>query len=247
MGISVVMIAKNEEANIGECLSRVRWADEIVVIDSGSTDRTAEMAREYTAKVFDIPFENFAKQKNEAISRASQDWIFLIDADERVGEELAAEIRHIVSLNSKTAIYSIRRETFFMGKRLRFSGTRCDYPIRLFPRGMAHYTQPVHEYIVSELPVKKMNSILIHYSTRDVEDYNRKLEHYVMLEVDWMKQKSQTVRFFDPYIRSSAKFIYQYIVQLGILDGKTGLIYAWFSSYYVYLKYKKYAASKKSN
>lgn len=242
MGISVVLIAKNEEKNMKECLTQLRWADEIIVIDSGSTDKTAEIAKQFTDKIFDIPFEDFARQKNKAIEHASQDWIFLIDADERVGEDLACEIKQIVETQPKSAIYAVKRKTFFMGKRLRFSGTQTDYPIRLFPRGLARYRQPVHEYIVSELPTLELSAQLLHYSTRDFTEYQRKLDHYVELEVRWMKEKGRRANVFDLLFRPPAKFFHQYIVQLGILDGRTGLIYAALSSYYVYLKYKKYAA-----
>jgi glycosyltransferase involved in cell wall biosynthesis len=241
--LSVVLITKNEELNIREALQSVAWADEIIVLDSGSTDQTVSLAKASGARVYEEAFTDFSTQKNKVISYASCDWILLIDADERVPAPLAAEIQACVRQNKQT-VYAIARDTFFFGRRLRFSGTRNDAPLRLFPRGKAHYFQSVHEQIQTALPVEKLKNTMPHYSTRDREHYQRKLDCYLPLEIKVMLEKGRTIRFWDAWLRPVIKFMQLYFLQAGILDGKAGFQYAYLSAYYVFLKYSQ--TSRKS-
>jgi glycosyltransferase involved in cell wall biosynthesis len=236
--ISVALIVRDEESNIEDCLDEVKWADEIVIVDSGSIDQTMVKARKYTDKIYSIPFVNFSEQKNNVLARCSGDWIFLIDADERVGKALADEIRSVVQANAQEdAVYAVKRLTWFFRRRLRFSGTQEDAPIRLFPRGKVRYEQPVHEEIKTDLPVRCLEHAMDHYSTPDLAHYKRKLKLYVALEIEFFKKSGRKVRFYDFLLRPPAKFIYLYFLKLGILDGRAGFLYALLSSYYDFLKF----------
>lgn len=239
MGISAVLITKNEAHNLEACLHSVSWAEEIIVLDSGSTDGTQSLAKKFTPKVYEKVFQDFATQKNAALAYATQDWIFLIDADERVSENLSKEIQTIAKTAPQSCVYEVFRQTFFFNKPLRFSGTQSDRCIRLFPRGKVRYEQPVHEYVVTDLPVRTLEGKLLHYSTRDPEQYRKKLIHYVALERENLKQKGRKIYFWDPILRPIAKFIKLYLLDLGILDGLTGLKFAILSSYYDFLKYSR--------
>ncbi len=238
MKLSVVIITKNEEMNIQDALASVVWADEKIVLDSGSTDQTVFLARLEGAQVHEEPFTDFAAQKNKALGLASGDWVLLIDADERITVPLQAEIKACLAQNQPAA-YAIPRDTFFFGRRLRFSGTREDAPVRLFPRGQARFFQSVHEQVQTDLPVIKLKNKMPHYSTRDREHYQRKLDCYLPLEIKVMREKGRRLGFWDPWLRPLLKFCQLYFFQAGILDGLAGLQYASFSSYYVFLKYSR--------
>ncbi|MBN1688167.1 MAG: glycosyltransferase family 2 protein [Candidatus Omnitrophica bacterium] len=240
MTLSAVVITLNEEENIESCLESVRWADEIVVVDGGSRDETMALARKYTDKVFRIPFKDFSTQKNEAIRKASGDWILILDADERVTPRLKSEISEIVQQDKEECVYGIKRQTFFFGKRLGFSGTQDDYPIRLFPRGKAHYAQPVHEELVTKLDVEYLHQTIVHFSTQDRKHYQEKLDRYIPLELKVIQNRGQSVRRMDPYLRASGKFLFLYIWKSGWRDGWAGFQYARLSAYYVFLKYQRF-------
>ncbi len=240
MKLSAVLIAYNEEANIQECLGSAAFADEIVLVDSGSTDRTLERAGRYSPHIFRNPFKDFASQKNFALARASGDWVFFIDADERVPEALAREIRELANVSGPDRVYAVKRLTYFFAKRLRFSGTQDDYPVRLFPRGKVHFEQPVHERVVTTLPVRKLKNALVHKSTRDFDHYKQKLNQYIPLELEVMSVKKTRATFFDLFLRPAAKFFMLYIWKGGLLDGMAGLQYSLLSSYYDFLKYRKF-------
>ena len=241
MSVSVAVIALNEGKNIEACLESVRWADEIVVVDSGSTDATVEKARRFTGKIDRVPFRDFASQKNEALARATKEWVFFLDADERVPEDLAAEIRRVVSGPAERA-YAVGRVTYFWGKRLRFSGTQEDFPVRLFPRTEACFEQPVHERVVTGLPLTRLKSRLLHFTTRDWPHYRSKLDQYIPLEIETMKQKGRRPCVADLVLRPPAVFVSLYLLRLGLLDGLAGLKYAVLSSYYCFLKYRRFLA-----
>lgn len=244
MSITAALITLNEEHNIAECLESVRWADEIVVVDSGSTDRTTELAKQFTPNVSHHPFKNFAEQKNHALSKVQSEWVLFIDADERVTPELAAEIKQAVSGPGEMAVYRIPRKTYFFKKLLIFSGTQNDAPIRLFPKNKVRFEQPVHEHIKTDLPVQSLKAPLIHHSTRNMEHYKMKLKQYTDLEIETMMLKQRKVYYWDPVLRPFAKFFVLYVLQLGILDGFRGLQLAVLSSYYDFLKYSKFLAAQ---
>ncbi len=235
--ISACLIVKNEEKHIDACLQSVSWADEIVLVDSGSTDKTIERARNYKASIFDKPFVNYADQKNFALSKAKGDWIFFIDADERVPAELAKEIQEAAANGDKA--YEVRRHTYFLGHRLRFSGTQDDAPVRLFPRGKAEFRQPVHEELATSLGIARLKNPMIHYTTATLDDYRAKLARYTDLEVEAMQKKGRKGSFIQLVLGPPAKWFQLYILKLGILDGLGGFYFAGLSAYYHFVKNRK--------
>lgn len=235
MKTAAIVLTKNESKNIGACLDALTFADEKIVVDAGSDDNTKELAMRSGVQFYTYPFSDFASQRNYAMSLTASDWILFIDADERVTAELAEEIKSATKL--PLAAYAIPRHNYFFGKRLRNSGSKDDAPVRLFPRGSGVWKQPVHEFYETTLPVKKMNSHLIHHTTRDLQHYMEKLNRYVPLEVETMLTQGRRIGWFDLVLRPPAKFLYLYFICCGILDGWVGLQYAALSSYYDFKKY----------
>lgn len=240
MRLTAAVITMNEEKNIRDCLQSISFADEIIVVDSGSTDSTRQVAELMGAKVYTEPFVHFSHQKNTALTKASGDWVFFIDADERVPAELSAEITAITKSSRMDKVFSVRRITHFFGRELRYCGTQSDYPIRLFPRDKAFFEQPVHERIVTELDTRRLAYPLIHYSTRDMEHYRQKLNQYVALELDTLALKDRKVTIFDFLLRPALKFAYIYFWNKGILDGVPGLQFAALSAFYDFKKFYQY-------
>ena len=173
MSLSVGIITMNEEQNIRECVDHLSFADEILVVDGGSSDRTVSNAKAAGAIVHEIPFTNFSSQRNQLMSHAQSDWILFVDADERLSDDLIEEITNIIESGIDSA-YAIPRNTYFFGQRLRFSGTQGDAPIRLFPKNKVEWNQPVHERIATSLPIKTLRNPMDHFSTRDRSHYQQK-------------------------------------------------------------------------
>ena len=254
MRLSMIVLTRNEERNIEDCLASLSWADEMLVADSGSTDRTVTLAEKCGARVFTHPFTDFASQRNFAMEQAKGDWILFIDADERVTPELAEEMRCVthgnlqgLTLNSQDptsevgkVAYAIPRRNYFFGKRLCFGDSREDAPIRLFPRQHVTWTQPVHEMIVTDLPVRKLKNPLLHYSTRDLTHYQQKVRDYVPLELETMKTKGAQPSLLKAIFLPPARFLQLYFFKLGILDGMAGFQYAILSAYYTFEKHRQY-------
>ena len=246
--LSAIVLTRNEERHIEECLASLAWADEVLVVDSGSTDRTAVLAEKSGARVVTHPFADFASQRNFAISQAKGDWVLFIDADERVTPELAAEIKSVILRHNTAhddekplkAVYAIPRHNFFFGKRLRFGDSREDAPIRFFPRQEVSWAQPVHEMIMTDLPVRKLTSPLLHYSTRDLAHYQQKAFEYIPLELQTMSKKGVKPSVWKSLGLPPAKFIYLYFCKLGVLDGIPGFQYAILSAYYTFRKHWLY-------
>lgn len=241
MSVSACLIVLNEEDHLAACLDSVRWADEIVIVDSGSSDRSREIARLYTDKVYEQPFTDFSSQKNAALDRACSDWVFFIDADERVPAALAEEILNVTG-NPGLApkAYALGRETYFFGRRLRFSGTQGDFPVRLFPQGRGRFVQPVHEWVKTDLALGRLSGRLLHYSTRDMTHYRFKLKQYVSLEIKTLLEKGRRPGIADLVFKPPAVFFSLYFAKLGVLDGWTGLQFAALSSLYNLLKYWRF-------
>lgn len=241
MKLSAIVLTRDEERNIGECLEALRFADEILVIDSGSTDATVTIAGKHGARVVTHDFIDFASQRNFAMDQAKGEWILFIDADERITPELAEEIKTTVKgtvpLNapeglSPLAVFAIPRHNYFFGKRLRFSDSGGDAPVRLFPNQAVTWTQPVHEMIVTDLPLRKLRNPIIHYSTRDLAHYRKKVLDYVPLELETMKAKGMRPSLLKAIFLPPVKFAQLYFLKGGIFDGRAGFQYAILSAYF---------------
>lgn len=238
--LSVILITKNEAANIRACLESVAWADEIVVVDSGSTDETVEIAREFTDKVYvHSDWPGFGPQKNRALDYATGDWALSIDADERVTPELYAEIESV--LNGAGAIaYRIPRLSSFCGRFMRHSGWRPDYVLRLFRRDMGRFSEAqVHEAVEVRGEVKDLQCDLLHYSYRDFDDVLAKLNLYSSASAKQMAGCGKRGGLATAILHGAWAFFRTYVLRAGFLDGREGFMLAVMNaenSYYRYIK-----------
>lgn len=232
MKLSAVIIAKNEERNIAACLESLVFCDERVVIDSMSEDRTAEAARAAGARVYGNEFVDYATQKNFGISKATGEWVLLIDADERLEKGAEAEIRAAIAGGGKEA-YSFHRRNCLFGRWMKHGGNAGDRQLRLVRRDKAVYEGAVHETIHHVKSVGVLQSPLYHYSTPTVSDYMRKLNAYTSLEAGVMRRKGLVwSQKRDAFAAPIAVFLKRYFWQRGFLDGIEGFLFAFFSAYY---------------
>jgi glycosyltransferase involved in cell wall biosynthesis len=241
--LSITIITYNEESNIRRTLESVTWADEIVVVDSGSTDRTVEICRNYTDKVFHQDWLGFAKQKNLAIDKTSGDWILSLDADEPIEPALADEIRAIIISPQSYDGYSIPRKTFFLGKQIMHGGWYPDYNLRLFRKGKGRFEErAVHEAVRVQGSVGSTRHAIEHYAYPDLASYLASINKYSSLAVDVMGEKGISgfkTSGMNILVRPLLTFVLKYFFRLGFLDGKHGLVLNLFHSYYVFAKYAK--------
>lgn len=223
--LSVIVITKNEESNIEACLASVAFADELIVVDSGSTDATAELARKMGAKVSVVQdWPGFGPQKNRALALAGGNWILSIDADERVSAELAHEIKKILSTQTDSA-YEIPRLTQFCGQWIRHCGWTPDYVLRLFRRGSASFSNDlVHERVLRNPDVKmtRLSEPLLHFSYPTPSHYWRKLEQYSQAWAEQRFASGQQTSMLRAGLAGVVAFVRTYFFRLGFLDGAMG-------------------------
>lgn len=248
--ISVSIIAKNEEATLAQTLASVAWADEIIVVDSGSTDRTVEIAREYATTVFVEEWKGFARQKNSALAKCSCDWVLSLDADEEVSPELATEIQAVLGADSPASAYLFTRRNHFLGRWIRHGGYYPDRKLRLFPRGSCAFEErAVHETLRLTggdvaLDARSLRGDLIHHSYPTLEGYIEHMNRYSSLGAEislkGMKASPGLLAFVsNVLLNPAATFVYNYIFRLGFLDGREGLLLHLYHSVYVSWKYAK--------
>ncbi|HLI75469.1 MAG TPA: glycosyltransferase family 2 protein [Acidobacteriaceae bacterium] len=243
--ISVAMIARNEEANLPRTLEGLRWVDEVVIVDSGSTDRTPEIAREYGAKhSFNRDFRGHAEQKNVAIRQCTGDWILLLDADEVVSPELAAELQSVLSSPAHQA-YWIPRLNLFMRRWMRHGGLYPDEKLRLFKRGHAMVEEGVGPHGTPQYAESKgaVRSPLLHYGYPDFTLYMNHMNEYSTDGVEALLKKdrgsSAAALMFHALLNPLVAFLKGYVLKAGFLDGAEGLIFHLNHSVYVHWKYVK--------
>lgn len=234
--LSVVIVTLNEEQNIKDCLESVKWADEIIVFDSLSQDRTVEIVREYTPNVWQREYPGGGPMRNLAIEKATGDWIFTIDADERVTPELREEIERTLAQPDACAYY-VPRKSYFLGKWIKHCGWWPDYVLRLFRKDRGRYDErAAHAKVVTEERAEKLTNPLLHFSYTNLSEYIRKVNSRTSLMA---QEENQTTTLPGACLHMSAKFIRSYVLQCGFLDGKEGLILSVLASYYVFLKHLK--------
>jgi glycosyltransferase involved in cell wall biosynthesis len=238
--LSVTIIAWNEEERIRGCLESVAWADEIVVVDAESTDKTVSLAREFTDKVWVRPWPGFGVQKNFALDQATGQWILSLDADERVTPELAERIRAIVRDDGPADGYAIPRRNLFWGAWVRHGGLYPDYQRRLFRRGAGRFVEDaVHESVGVVGRVETLAEPLLHQSYRDLEDFVRRSNRYSTLAAsDWLR-RGRRVTVPGLLMKPLGRFLSMYIIQRGFLDGWRGLVLAVLYAEYVFLRMAK--------
>lgn len=239
--LAVVTLTKDEEKNIVSCLESAAWADEIIVVDSGSTDRTVEFARRFTPNVSVVPWRGYGAARNDALARAHADWVLWLDADERVTEELAAEIRVILENNDPSvAGYEIARRAYFCGKWIKHGGWYPSRVVRLFRRERASFTETrVHERLVVVGTIARAGNDLIHYTDPDLNHYFTKFNAYTTLAASDMFEAGRRFALRDLIARPAFQFVKMYLLRLGFLDGVHGLVLGIASSAYVFAKYAK--------
>ncbi len=238
--LSVTLITHNEEENIGEALQSVAWADEIVVVDSGSTDRTVQICRKYTDRVLHRDWTGFVDQKNHAVDMASHDWIFSLDADERVGPELAREIESLRKHGLRQTGYRMPRAAFFMGRWIRHGDWYPDYQLRLFDRRHGRWQGGrVHESVRVEGNCGLLAGEINHYTYRSLSDYLRRLETYTTLAAQDYREKGRDASLLQILGNPAATFIKGYLLKRGFLDGVPGLMVALMGAVSVFFKYAK--------
>ncbi len=238
--LSVILITKNEAANIRSCLESVLWADEIIVVDSGSTDDTVAISRELGAQVHTHDWPGFGVQKNRVLGYATKDWVLSLDADERVTPELRAEIEGILQRQQAADYYLVPRLSNYCGRFMRHSGWYPDLLPRLFRRGKARFSDDlVHERLIVEGAPGKLQGLLLHYAFDDMEEVLHKVNQYSTAGAAMMHKRGRQASLSGAVLRGLWAFFRTYILRGGILDGREGFMLAVSNAegtYYRYLK-----------
>lgn len=244
--ISACLITLNEAVHLERVLRTLDFTDEIVVVDCGSTDGTLEIARRVTPKVFHHDYAGQGAQRAFAISKATGEWILVVDADEIITPELAGEIRRELAANAGRSPdeqcqgYRINRRVVFQGRLLRFGGTRRDRSLRLFHRAHGRWdpTRLVHEKAIFEGRLGTLRAPMLHFSYDDLSDYFSKFNHYTSVTARERHERGRRASLMHVW-RLPYEFLRRYVFQLGCLDGYPGLLYALTASFYAFMKYAK--------
>lgn len=238
--ISAVVITWNEEARLRDCLLSVAWADEIVVVDAESTDKTASIAREFSDHVFVRPWPGFSAQKNFGIAQATGEWILSVDADEEVSPALKEEILAAVASGEAADGYRLPRENIFWGRVIRHGRLYPDWQLRLFRRGRGRFVATrVHESVGVEGRVARLSAPLVHRSYRDVADFLERANRYSSLAAEEWVAQGRGVRARDLVLGPLGRFASMYVLSAGCLDGWRGFLLAVLYAYYVFVRWAK--------
>jgi glycosyltransferase involved in cell wall biosynthesis len=244
--ISVAVIALNEESHLGRLLPQLDWADETIVVDGGSSDRSVAIARSYGANVVERAFDVFANQRNAALDAARGDWIFFIDADERPTPRLVDEIRDRIATERCDGYRVPIRSTIF-GRRFRFSGTQNDVPLRLMRRGSGRWGGSVHERFAIAGPVGKLTAHLDHFTLPTVAEFRRKMQRYTTLEAEARVSRRQSPKLRDAWLRPALETFRRLVWKQGWLDGLEGWKFCALSGYSEWVLARKHRELWRSN
>lgn len=239
MKLSAVIITKNEASNIGRCISSLEGiADEIVVVDSFSTDNTKEICTSKNVVFLEREFVDYSDSKNFGNDHTSGDWILSIDADEELSKELKQSIKAIKQA-PKEAVYLINRLTNYCGSWIKYCGWYPDAKTRLWKKGTAKWEGTIHEKLKSSLPIVPLKGDLLHYSYPSLTFHLNKINHFTDFMAQEMYDKGKIPSLFKLILSPPFKFIKKYFLQLGILDGYAGFVVSVMAAYYVFVKYAK--------
>jgi glycosyltransferase involved in cell wall biosynthesis len=245
--ISVVIITKNEERNIRECLESVKWADEIVVVDNDSTDHTLSICKEYGARIFQEEWKGYSGQKNSAIAKAINEWVLNLDADERVSPELRREMQKGLEGNQTADGYRIPRKNFFLGRWIRHCGWYPDLNLRFFRKSRGRFGErAVHERVELQGKVLTLTHPIIHETYRSLSDFLQRMDRYSTLAAQEMHQQGRKFRLIDVIFRPPFTFLQMYFLRAGFLEGYLGFVLSVLYSYYTFAKYIKLKELRKS-
>jgi glycosyltransferase involved in cell wall biosynthesis len=238
MKISAIVITLNEEQNIADALRSLGWADEIIVVDSESTDRTVEIARKFTERIIVRAWPGYSAQKNFAAEQARFDWIFSLDADERVSDELARAIEQLKQTDEPTAAgFEMPRLAHYLGRWIKHSGWYPDHKLRLYDRRRGRWRGDyVHEGIDLDGKVERLKGDLLHYTVRDASDHHLRIDRYTTLAARQSHAQGKRASVGAIMVAPLATFIRSYVFKLGFLDGLQGLAIARFAAHYAFLK-----------
>jgi glycosyltransferase involved in cell wall biosynthesis len=237
--ISAIITTFNEERNIGDCIESLLWCDEILVVDSFSTDRTLEIVRSYPkVRLLQRRYLGSASQKNWAMDQASCEWILIFDADERCTPELQAEIRELLQRGPRYNAYTIKRRVYFMDRVIRFSGWQNDRVVRLVKRGAGRYpNRRVHADMRTDGPAPVLRNPMLHFMIESFDQYLPRIVTYGFWGAAQGWKTGKHAGFFEVFVRPFWRFLRMYVFQLGFLDGMAGLVFCALQSFGTYLKW----------
>ena len=240
MRLSVVIITKNEQASIRRCLESVKWADEIIVLDSGSTDDTVGICREYTLHVHQTDWPGFGPQKNRALERASGDWVLSLDADEWVTPALRDELERAMAQPQEASAFRLPRLSSFCGRFMRHSGWWPDHVVRLFRRGAARFSDDaVHERVIVDGKIGSLQKPLMHETFVDLDELLAKMNNYSTLSAQDMQRDGKRSGLPMAVARAAWAFVRSYFLRGGFLDGREGFMLAVATAEGTYYRYVK--------
>lgn len=238
--VSAVIICGNEEHNIASCLESVSWCQEIIVVDSMSTDRTVDIARRYTDRVIQRPWPGYVEQKQFALEQATGDWLFSLDADERCTPQLRDAILRELAHDHGVDGFAVKRHVFYLGRWINHGGWYPDWKLRLVRRGRARWSgvNP-HDRLLCDGPVKRIDADIVHYTYRDFAHQIRIINQFSdVVTHEWIKQ-GRRFSILDALFHPPAKFLECYVWRLGFLDGWPGFVIAIASAFYTFARQVK--------
>jgi glycosyltransferase involved in cell wall biosynthesis len=239
-GVTAIVITRDEAAHIDACLDSVAWADEMLVVDSGSTDGTPDLARAKGARVYVRDWPGYSAQKNFAAGEARHDWIVSLDADERVTPALAEEIRTTLTRTPEEAGFRIPRVTFHLGRWIRTTDWYPDYQLRLYDRRRAAWKpRPVHESVEVRGLTGYLRHDLQHFAYRDIAHHHATMNRYTTLAATQMHAEGRRTGLIDLTVHPAAAFLRNYVLRCGFMEGTPGLVISAMNAYYVFLKFAK--------
>jgi len=237
MKISATVITLNEESNIQRALESLAWADEIIVVDSGSTDKTVDIAHRFTDRVVIKEWPGYSAQKNFAAAQARNDWIFSLDADEELSPALIRELAGLQDSDSRLAGYEMPRLCQYMGRWIKHSGWYPDYKLRLYNRNAGCFKGDfVHESVKVSGEVGRLQGQLFHYTVRSASEHHQRMDRYTTLAAEEMHDKGKRASAAALMLSPAASFFRSYVLRAGFLDGVPGLAIACFAAHYAFLK-----------
>lgn len=241
MPLSVAIIAQDEEDRISDCLKSVSFADEILVVDSGSQDQTVSIAELYGCKVISKKWMGYARQKQYAVDSCCNDWVLILDADERLPRETAEQIEQILETSRQgVSACSFSRKNFFRNRWIRYCGWWPDRVVRMVDRRQGHFSDNlVHERWISNGPVKELDLTIEHRSFRNYSDLVHKMQTYSTLSAQEMLNRGKSVRWWSPFSHGLWMFIRTYVLEMGMMAGFDGFMISLFNAGGSFMKYAK--------